>query len=184
MVPLMSQNLHEHTFGLYHKEMHETTYKYKLPEHLSKAKLNWCPLSTIYYSNAFTFLLIYPLLLQYTYKVNLKLLTPRKCTQKLQEFTRALLIMLLTFSSFFHCIRHYILHISGQPINISHGETFTINGTTEIEALKTYCQKLAKCSSYCVLPQDCQGGQIPVFSNILVWHSWHVYYVVLFSIPS
>ena len=75
---------------LHPKQKRKTTYKYKLQEHFSKNKLALCPFATIYFSNAFTFL-------QYTYKVDIKALTPRKLTPKLQKFTRALLIMLVTF---------------------------------------------------------------------------------------
>ena len=42
------------------------------------------------------FLQIYPHLLQFTYKVNLKTKTHRKFTPKLRKFTQALLAMLVT----------------------------------------------------------------------------------------
>ena len=47
---------------LYHKEMGETTNKYKLPAHFSKAKLALPP----YSSNIFTFLQFVPHLLNFT----------------------------------------------------------------------------------------------------------------------
>ena len=61
--------------------MRESTYENKHPVYFPKAKLAWWPFATIYYSNVFTFLLIYPLLLQFTYKVDLKTLTPEKATR-------------------------------------------------------------------------------------------------------
>ena len=67
-----------------------TTNKYKLPVHFCKSKLACYPFATIYYSNVLPFLLIYPYLLQYTYKVDLEIQTPGKFTQKLQQiYTRA-----------------------------------------------------------------------------------------------
>ena len=44
--------------------MHETTNKYKPPVHYSTAKMACYSFATIYYSNIYTFLLIYPHLLQ------------------------------------------------------------------------------------------------------------------------
>ena len=76
--------------------MCETTKKYKLPTHFSKAKLACYPFSTIYYSNVFTFpLKKYPHLR--TYKVDLNMPACLKFTQELQEVTRELLVMLVTF---------------------------------------------------------------------------------------
>ena len=76
--------------------MRETTYEYKLPVNFSKAKLAWCPFATMYYSNAFTFLQIYPLLLQFTYTVYLKIQTPRKLTQALTAMRAHLKCLQLT----------------------------------------------------------------------------------------
>ena len=46
--------------------MCETTNEYKIPVHVSKVKLAWCPLSIIYYSKVVTFIQTYPHSLQIT----------------------------------------------------------------------------------------------------------------------
>ena len=76
--------------------MCETNIKYKLPAHFSKVKLVCRSFATIYYSNIVTFLQIYPNLIQFTYIVDLNMITPNKFTQKLHKLAQTLLIMLLT----------------------------------------------------------------------------------------
>ena len=65
--------------------MRETTDKYKLLVHFYRAKQAYQTFATIYHSNIFTFLQIYPDLLQFTYKADLKMPT-------LQKIRRALLV--------------------------------------------------------------------------------------------
>ena len=50
--------------------MHETTHKYKLLVHFSKAKQPYYTFTTIHHSNVFTFLQINPHLSYFTYKVD------------------------------------------------------------------------------------------------------------------
>ena len=72
-----------------------TKSKYKI--NFSKARLAAYPVGTMYYSKVITFLQIWPHLLQFTYKVNLKMPQHKNSTKKFQKFTRALLAMLMTF---------------------------------------------------------------------------------------
>ena len=116
----MSQNLHKHNFrtNSLPKKMRETTNKYKLPVYFSKAKLACYPFSTIFYSNIFTFLQIFPHLLQLKYKGDLKIQSPWKFTRKMQTFHKRCLwcswylecLHLMNFSS--ACLLSIPVHYS------------------------------------------------------------------------
>ena len=70
----------------YPKEMPETTNKHKLIVNFSKAKLACYAFATIYYSNVFTCLQLYPHFLLFTYKVDLKISNIQKIYQKNNSF--------------------------------------------------------------------------------------------------
>ena len=82
----------------YHKEMRKTTNEFKLPLYYAKAKMACSPFSTISHLNVFIFLQINPRPLTSIYPtIYVKIPTVLKFSQKLQQFTKAVLMMLVIF---------------------------------------------------------------------------------------